>query len=123
MLQADYGPLVVGGIAVSEVVEGGYAAQHGHGLVAYDHAVGETVAGEAFGSTEVARAEDAAFGVDEHGLSVDYAGIVVGHDGVGIDTEGVGRVKAVAGVEEYQVVALGIGDGPVHGVVDSVVGA
>ena len=90
VLQADYGPFVVGGIAISKVVEGCYAAKHCHGLVAHDHAVGETLACELLGGLEVARAEGAAFGVDELGLPVDYAGIVVGHDGVGISPEGVG---------------------------------
>ena len=69
------------------------------------------------------RPDIVALAVHEVGLTVDDAGIVARHDDVGDALEGVLRVKPVAGVQEDDIVAAGLVEALVHGVVDAAVGA
>ena len=124
--EAD-GPVVVGREAVAEVVGFGACEVRAdvEALVADEHAAEEALGGEALWCREAAVAQEPAFVIDEVGLAIDdsrTAHRVVALQLVGDIGEGGVGVEFVTGVEEDDVVAFGLGNGFVHGIVNAIVG-
>ena len=121
-------PVVVGGETVAEVVGDG-AGEVGarvEALVAHEHSAEETLPGEVLGSLQTAVAQEVAFVVHEVGLAIDDSraacGVVAGVELCGDLGQCAVGVELISGVEEDDVVALGLLQCFVHGVVKAAVG-
>ena len=113
-------PVIVGAVAVAQVVARHNLAAGHKGLVAHQHAAGKVAPAQAVGRREMSHAHHAAAGVDNLRLPVDYIG--PGGCQGGHALERAGRGQGVAGIEPYQVAAACQAYGLVHGIIYPMVG-
>lgn len=120
-------PVVVGRVAVTEVIElgTGNVGAHVETLVADQHALEKGLCGQMFGSLQPAVAQETSLIIHEVCLAIDY-GVV---DLVALPSHlfhyllyGCRLMQFVAGIQEHQIVACGLLYAFVHGIVEPLVG-
>ena len=121
-LQATDTPLVISRIPEFEVVRLRELAVYDECLMTHEHPILETFQGECLRCGQMARGDKSTLAVDKIGLPVHYARIVVVDYLSCKQFKCVRRVKRVASIKKYELVALCRVHGLVHGVVYPFVG-
>ena len=114
-------PVVIGRVAILQIILGSNRPPHHKSLVAHQHTHTETLHRQHLGGLQPTHGHETTPGIDESRLAIDDVGVGF-FDGTGYFLQRIGSMQGIARIQEDKIATLGTTQTLVHGIVESPVG-
>nr|WP_304588995.1 hypothetical protein [Duncaniella muris] len=105
-LQTADTPFKIRRIFIARIIVVNQFPKHNESLMAYNHAISETVERKYRWSYKMTVTDPLAGSINDLSLAIDYSGIIIVHNRISYFLKSIFGVKGVSGIKKYHIITL-----------------